>query len=77
MMALVGNENFCMIEMETIWNVVESCIQQTMIYSGEAWDMTAKNFKEINEIQDSIIKRILKYTTARMNRFVWSSYYTL
>ena len=60
MMALVGNENFSMIEMEAIWNVVESCIQQTLIYSGEAWDMTAKNFKEINQVQDSIIKRILK-----------------
>ena len=60
MMALVGNENFSMIEMEAIWNVVQSCMQPIITYAGEAWDATEKNYKAINQIQDSILKRILK-----------------
>ena len=42
MMALVGNENFSMIEMEAIWNVVQSCMQPIITYAGEAWDATEK-----------------------------------
>ena len=60
MMALVGNKDFSMIEMEAIWRVHETCIQSIMTYAGEAWDTTEKNYKEINQIHDSIIKRILK-----------------
>ena len=60
MMALVGNENFSLIEMEAIWNVVQSCMQPIITYAGEAWEANEKNYKAINQVQDSIIKRILK-----------------
>ena len=60
MMALTGNSDFSQIEMETIWTVMEACIIPTITYSGEAWHPSQKNFDEINQIMDNIMKRILK-----------------
>ena len=60
MMALTGNANFMQIEMQTIWTVVQACITPIIVYAGEIWEATPKNYKEINSIMDNIIKRILK-----------------
>ena len=60
MMALTGNSSFMQIEMETIWTVMEACIVPIIIYGGEAWEMTTKNYKIPNMIMDNILKRILK-----------------
>ena len=60
MMALTGNSNFSMIEMETIWKVVEACITPIITYAGEIMEMNQANFKPANKILDGILKRILK-----------------
>merc|ERR1712008_433270 len=60
MMSLTGNSDFSQIEMETIWTVFEACVIPTIIYSGESWDPTIKNFKEANQILEGLIKRTLK-----------------
>ena len=60
MMALTGNSNFNQIEMETIWTVLEACIIPIITYSGEIWEVTARNYKTPNMIMDNILKRILK-----------------
>ena len=35
MMALTGNSNFSVIEMDTIWKAVEACITPIITYGGE------------------------------------------
>ena len=60
MMALIGNSNFSMIEMKTIWKVVETCISPIIPYGGEILDMNMNNYKEANNIMDRILKRVLK-----------------
>ena len=60
MIALTGNSNFSMIEMETIWKVVEACIIPIITYGGETWEMNKKTYKPVNQMLDNIIKRILK-----------------
>ena len=64
MNALTGNSNFSMIEMETIWKVVEACILPIITYGGEIWDMKETNYKPANVICDGILKRILKVPTS-------------
>ena len=44
MMALTGNSNFSMIEMETIWKVVEACISPIITYGGETWEIKQANY---------------------------------
>ena len=63
MMALAGTSDFMQIEMELIWTTVEASITPNIIYGGEAWDMTTKNYKPANMILDNILKRILKTPT--------------
>ena len=46
MMALIGNSNFHMIEMETIWKVVEACIIPIITYGGEVWEMNHATYKK-------------------------------
>ena len=60
MMALTGNSSFMLIEMETIWMVVQACITPIIVYAGETWEMTTKNYKKANMLLDNILKRILK-----------------
>ena len=60
MMALTGNSNFCMIEMETIWKVVQACIIPIITYGGETWEMNQTSYKPANQIMDNILKRILR-----------------
>ena len=63
MMSLTGSSDFMQIEMETIWTVIEACIIPIIIYGGEAWQMTEKNYKLANQILDNILSRILKCPT--------------
>ena len=59
-MALTGNSNFSLIEMEIIWEAIEACISPRIIYGGEAWEMNQNNYKPANQLMDRILKRILK-----------------
>ena len=60
MNALTGNSNFSMIEMETIWKVVETCIAPIITYGGEIWESDPATYKPANVIYEGILKRILK-----------------
>ena len=68
MMALAGNSSFENIEMEAIWTVLKACITPAIIYSGEAWEPSKKNYQEANRIMESILKRILKTPTKGTSR---------
>ena len=60
MMALTGNSNFSMVEMESVWKVVEACISPIITYAGEIWEPSQSTYKPANQIMDGILKRILK-----------------
>ena len=45
--------------METAWKLLETCIQPIITYGGETWNMTKKEEKLLNQIQENIVKRIL------------------
>ena len=60
MIALTGNSNFSMIEMEIIWKVLQACIAPIITYGGEIWETEPKSYKIANQMLDNVIKRILK-----------------
>ena len=58
-MAIAGNKNFSNIEMQTIWELTQSCIASTIAYSSEIWSPGKTENEKINRIMDNILKRIL------------------
>lgn len=58
-LSIMGNKYFNRIEMETAWRLIETCIQPIITYGGETWKTTKKEIKEINRIQENIIRRTL------------------
>ena len=58
-LAIAGNKNFKNIELQTIWQLVESCIERIITHSSETWKPNKKENQEINRLMDNIIKRIL------------------
>ena len=63
-MALASDSVLQNLELETIWENVEMCIQAIITYSGEVWSPTKTEMDSINRIMDSTIKRILKVPTS-------------
>ena len=63
--ATAGNNNFRNIEMETIWKLVETCIDPIAMYGGETWKPTKKESDEINK--EAIIGRRLMVETGTPN----------
>ena len=59
LLAIAGNKNFNNIEMQTIWELTQSCIASTIAYSSEIWNPGKTEQEKINRIMDNIIKRIL------------------
>ena len=59
LLAIAGNKNFNNIEMQTIWELTQSCIASTIAYSNEIWNPGKTEQEKINRIMDNIIKRIL------------------
>ena len=59
LLAIAGNKNFNNIEMQTIWELTQSCIESTIAYSNEIWNPGKTEQEKINRIMDNIIKRIL------------------
>jgi hypothetical protein len=59
-MRIVGSADFCGIEMETIWQLVECCIIPTITYGIEVCKLNKTEIKALNSILDTILKRILK-----------------
>ena len=60
---LAHDSNFDGIQMELIWKLVEACIIPIITYSSETWNPNKKETKQINQILDSLLKRILKTPT--------------
>ena len=58
-LTVAKNPSFQNIELQTIWKLLETCIQPIITYACETWNPTKQEVKEINRIQESIIKRIL------------------
>jgi len=63
MMRLTGNTEFHGIEMESIWQGLETCVGPIITYGIEAGKTTQKERNDLNRILDNIIKRILKVPT--------------
>ena len=60
-LALASNPTLCLVEMQTIWTTLETCIVPIITYGGETMELrTNKEKKEINRMLENIIKRILK-----------------
>ena len=60
MIALMGNTAFQGIEMEVALEYCKKCIMPIITAGGEAWAPTKYNYKELNKVMDSILKRLLK-----------------
>lgn len=58
-LTVAQDRTFKEIELETIWKLVETSIQAIILYACETWNTRLKDIKELNKIQESIIKRIL------------------
>ena len=58
-LAIMGNKCYNNVELQTAWKLVETCIQPIITYGGETWSLNKKEEKEINRIQENIIRRIL------------------
>ena len=59
MLAIARDQNFRGVEMESIWKLVETCIVPIITYGGETWNPNKKETKELNDILDNILRRIL------------------
>jgi len=60
MLAVTNDNNFKGIEMEVIWKLYETCIIPIITYAAETWNTRVRDIKDLNRIQDKILKRILK-----------------
>jgi hypothetical protein len=56
---ILGDKQFQNIEMQTAWKLLEACIQPIITYGGETWNLNKKEEKDINRIQENIIRRVL------------------
>ena len=60
---ILYNGNFCNIQMQVIWKLVETCIIPIITYATETYQPTKSETKTLNTILDNILKRILKVPT--------------
>ena len=59
MLTIAGNKQFHNIRMKATWKMLETCIIPILTYGGETRTPTKKENKDINNILDNIIKRII------------------
>ena len=52
------------IQMETIWKLIDTCIIPIITYGSELWNPNKKETKQIDQVLDNIIKRILMVPTS-------------
>ena len=50
--------------METTWKLIETCIQPIITYASETWNLNKKEEKDLDRIQENIIKRVLMTPTS-------------
>ncbi len=58
--SLAGNTDFHHMEMTTIWRLIHTCLIRIITYAAETWTISQKESKQIQQIMDSVLKRILK-----------------
>ena len=58
------DRNFKNIEMEAIWKLYDTCIVPLITYGAAAWDAKKTELRELDKIQESIVKRILMTPTS-------------
>ena len=58
-LAIAGNRQFKEIELQTIWELIETTIEAIIMYSSETWNANKTEIQEINKIMDNILRRIL------------------
>ena len=47
------------VEMETIWKLYKTCIVPIITYSAEAWNPTAEEYRQLEDIQNTALRNIL------------------
>ena len=45
--------------METIWKLYKTCIVPIITYSAEAWNPTAEEYRQLEDIQNTALRNIL------------------
>ena len=63
-LAIAGDRHFRNTQMETIWKLVTTCLIPIITYGGETRKPTKTEKKKLNQMLDSIIKRILMAPTS-------------
>ena len=63
-LTVAGDPNLLGIQMETIWKLVETCIQPIASYGSELWDLNKEEIAIANRTLNSILKRILMVPTS-------------
>ena len=58
-LTIAGNKYFHHIQMKTIWKLLETCVIPIITYGGETRNPNKKETKDLNNILDKLIKRIL------------------
>ena len=64
MLTIAEDREFKNVKMEAIWTLLTTCIIPVITYGSETWETTAKETKKLNQILDSIIRRILMTPTS-------------
>lgn len=59
LMAIAGNKYFKGIELESVWEMIGSCVTSIITYSMEACNQTKAEMKILNRMYDNILTRIL------------------
>jgi len=57
---LAGNANFHHMEMATVWRLIDTCIIPIITYAAETWTIPQKESKQIQQIMDNVLRRIMK-----------------
>jgi hypothetical protein len=56
---IMYNKEFSLIQMSTMWKLVETCVIPVITYASETWILNKTDTKNLNQILDNILKRIL------------------
>ncbi len=59
MLNLASDRNFAGMQMETMWKLYDTTITPLITYAAATWDPRKSDLKDIDQMQESIIKRIL------------------
>ena len=67
---LAKNPEFCNIELEAIWTLVDTSIIPIITYGSETWTLTKREEEKINNILINTLKRITQMPTSTANECI-------